>query len=71
MSNDGIINAAQKMLLAQSKHKIGGWQLTPLAKERVFLLLFPLTPPLLQFLHVGKCHWVTTSNVKRPRWWLP
>ena len=60
--NDGIVYAAQKLLEAQTRGKIFGWQSTQLSKRGLFVVV-PQSSPFVQILHVGKCHWVTTSNV--------
>ena len=61
--NDGIILAAQKLLEAQTRGKVFGWQSTQLSKRKGLFVVVPRCSPFVQILHVGKCHWLTTSNV--------
>ena len=61
--NDGIILAAQKLLEAQTRSKVFGWQSTQLSKRKGLFFVVPRCSPFVQILHVGKCHWLTTSNV--------
>ena len=61
--NDGIVYAAQKLLEAQTKGKIFGWQSTQLSKREGLFVVLPPSCSFIQILHVGKCHWLTISNV--------
>ena len=57
-TNDAIIYAAQKRL---EEGKSFGCQSTQFSKrEGLFVVV---RSPFVQILHVGKCHWLTTSNV--------
>ena len=61
--NDGIIYAAQRMLQAQTKGHIFGWQSTQLSKQKGLFSVVPSSSSFVQLLHINDCHWVTTSNV--------
>lgn len=51
------------MLRAQTEGKFFGWQSTQCAKRDGLFAEVPPFSPFIQILHVGKCHWVTTSNL--------
>ena len=53
--NDGIILATQKLLEAQTRGKVFGWQSTQLSKRKGLFVVVPRCSPFVQILHVGKC----------------
>ena len=60
---DSVIYAAQSLLHEHTKGTIFGWQSTQCSnREKLFNPVPPRTP-FIQVLHVGNCHWITTSNV--------
>ena len=61
--NDAIIYRSQKLLEAQTKGNICGWQSPQFSKREGMFAVVPQSSPFVQILHVGNCHWLTTSNV--------